>query len=127
LVDQARRFRMVFDVLEFPWGQLFDLGAVRKALEGKNPPGWIWCAHCETSTGVLNDLATLKALCAEFEVKLCLDCISSIGTVPVDLTGVFLVAGSSGKGLRGYPGVSMVFYHHDAVPEPERLPRYFDL
>jgi aspartate aminotransferase-like enzyme len=126
LVDQARRFRLDFTPVEFAWGRSLDLGVVRKALE-QTRAGWLWCAHCETSTGVLNDLAALKALCAEFNVKLCLDAISSIGTVPVDLTGVFLASCSSGKGLRGYPGLSMVFHHHEALPQPERLPRYLDL
>jgi aspartate aminotransferase-like enzyme len=83
--------------------------------------------HCETSSGVLNDLDALRALCATHGTKLCLDCISSIGTLPVDLTGVYLASGSSGKGLRAYPGLSMVFYHHEAVPAPDRLPRYLDL
>jgi aspartate aminotransferase-like enzyme len=127
LIDQARRFRLDFEAIEFPWGSAFDLGAVRKALEHAPAPSWLWCVHCETSTGALNDLDALKALCGEFQVKLCLDSISSIGTVPVDLTGVFLASCSSGKGLRAYPGISMVFHHHEAPPQPDRLPRYLDL
>jgi aspartate aminotransferase-like enzyme len=126
LIDQARRWRLEFEAMEFPWGEPFDLRAVRKALEKTPAPGWLWCTHCETSTGVLNDLVGLKALCAEFNVKLCLDCISSIGTIPVDLNGVHLASCSSGKGLRSYPGISMVFHNH-AVTQPERLPRYLDL
>ncbi len=127
LIDQARRLRLNFQAIEFPWGQPFDLAAVRNALARQHAPVWLWCAHCETSTGVLNDLSQLKALCGEFKVKLCLDCVSSIGTISVDLTAVFLASCSSGKGLRSYPGLSMVFYHHDVRPQPERLPRYLDL
>lgn len=127
LIDQARRWRLDFEAMDFPWGQAFDLRAVRKALERTPAPAWLWCAHCETSTSVLNDVSTLKALCAEFQVKLCLDCISSIGTMPVDLSGVYLASCSSGKGLRSYPGVSMVFHNHAVTPQPERLPRYLDL
>jgi aspartate aminotransferase-like enzyme len=127
LVDQARRFRLDFKKIEFAWGEPFDLSMVRKALSQQPAPGWLWCAHCETSTGVLNDLNALKALCAEFGVRLCLDCISSIGNLPLDLTGVYLASGSSGKGLRSYPGISMVFHHHEIAPQPERLPRYLDL
>jgi aspartate aminotransferase-like enzyme len=127
LIDQARRFRLDFESLEFAWGSPFDLAAVRRALERSPSPGWLWCTHCETSTGVLNDLGALKALCDEFQVKLCLDGISSIGTMPVDLTGVYLASCSSGKGLRSYPGISMVFHHHDIPTQPERLPRYLDL
>jgi aspartate aminotransferase-like enzyme len=127
LIDQSRRWRLNFSAIEFPWGQPIDLRAVRKAFEQGPTPGWLWCVHCETSTGVMNDLTSLKSLCDEFQVKLCLDCISSIGTMPVDLSGVFLATGSSGKGLRSYPGISMVFHNHAVTTEPERLPRYLDL
>lgn len=127
LVDQARRFQLDFDVLDYDWGQPFDLDAVRERLQGKNPAAWLWCTHCETSTGVLNDLAALREMCAARGVKLCLDCMSSIGAVPVDLTGVYLASCASGKGLRAYPGLSMVFYHHEIAPSPTRLPRYLDL
>jgi aspartate aminotransferase-like enzyme len=127
LLDHARRFSLDFDALEFPWGQAIDLGAVRHRLERTPAPGWLWCVHCETSSGALTDLARLKALCSEFQVKLCVDCISSVGTMPVDLTGVFLASCASGKGLRSYPGVSMVFYNHALESGSQRLPRYLDL
>jgi len=127
LADHARRFALAFDTLDFPWGQPLDLASVRYRLQHAPAPAWLWCVHCETSTGVLNDLERLKALGAEFQVKLCLDCISSIGTLPVDLTGVWLASCASGKGLRSYPGVSMVFYHHEVAPSPQALPRYLDL
>ncbi|HTY89474.1 MAG TPA: aminotransferase class V-fold PLP-dependent enzyme [Candidatus Acidoferrum sp.] len=127
LVDQARRARLEFDVLEFPWGEPFDLATVAAKLSARPAPAWLWCAHCETSSGVLNDLAGLKTLCADAGAKLCLDCMSTLGTMPVDLRGVYLAAGSSGKGLRAYPGLALVFYHHDVAPAPDRLPRYLDL
>jgi aspartate aminotransferase-like enzyme len=138
LVDHARRFNLKFNALKFDWGEPLDLAAVEKKLRGthseksaiRNPQSaiaWLWCTHCETSTGILADLAVLKELCARYGTKLCLDCISTIGTMPMDLTGVYLASGSSGKGLRAYPGLSMVFYHHAASAAPDKLPRYLDL
>jgi len=153
LVDQARRFNLKFEAVEFPWGKPLDLAAVKRKLDeprsspakrdksahyspsksqsrltsAATPPAWLWCVHCETSTGVLNDLAALKTLCAGQGTKLCLDCISTIGTMPVDLTGVFFASCSSGKGLRAYPGLAMVFYNHEVTPAPDKLPRYLDL
>jgi aspartate aminotransferase-like enzyme len=127
LVDQARRFNLKFEAVEFPWGQPLDLAMVRKKLSARPAPAWLWCTHCETSTGVLNDLAALKTICAAPGTKLCLDCVSTIGTMPVDLTGVFFASCSSGKGLRAYPGLAMVFYHHEVTPAPDKLPRYLDL
>jgi aspartate aminotransferase-like enzyme len=126
-VDHSRRFGLKFDTLESAWGETIDLFKVRQLLERSPAPAWLWCTHCETSTGVLNDLKRLKDLCSEFQVKLCLDCISSVGTMPLDLTGVYLASCSSGKGLRSYPGISMVFYHHEVASQPEHLPRYLDL
>jgi len=138
LVDHARRFNLNFDVLKFDWGESLDLALVEKKFFAAHSetsslvtchssPAWLWCVHCETSTGILADLAALKTLCAQTGIKLCLDCISTIGTMPVDLTGVYLASCSSGKGLRAYPGLSMVFYHHDAPAAPDKLPRYLDL
>jgi len=125
LVDHARRFNLDFDALEFSWGKPLDLAAVKRKLSGKI--AWLWCTHCETSTGILTDLDALKTLCAENGTKLCLDCVSTIGTMPVDLTGVYLASCSSGKGLRAYPGIAMVFYSHETASAPDKLPRYLDL
>jgi aspartate aminotransferase-like enzyme len=126
LADHARRHRLDFEHLAVPWGSALNLETVRARIEQARP-GWLWLAHCETSTGVLNPLESLKELCAEFHVELCLDCISSIGTVPVDLRGVRLASCSSGKGLRSYAGISMVFHNDEVAPAPDRLPRYLDL
>jgi len=126
LIDHAGRQGLKFETYQIGWGEPFDLAQVRRRVEQKARPGWLWAAHCETSTGMLNDLPSLKALCAERGIKLCLDCISSIGTVPVDLSGVYLASCVSGKALASFPGLSMVFYNHDLQPAPQ-LARYLDL
>ena len=127
LKDHAKRFGLVFDALELEWGAVFEREQVRRMLERHRQARWLWACACETSTGVLNDLEMLKELCAVRGVKLCADCISLIGTAPVDLQGVYLASGVSGKGLGAFPGLSMVFYHHQPPSQPERLPRYLDL
>ena len=135
LLDHAGRFALNFEALAFPWGEPFDYRAIRQRLQGHPAPSWVWCVHCETSTGVLNDVKRLKALCSEFKIALCLDCISSIGTMPLDLEDVYLATGASGKGLRSYPGVSLIFYNHELTSETagdssavaRKLPRYLDL
>src|SRR5437867_9830958 len=60
LLDHAERSGLQFDAVEFPWGDAIDLKKVRLMLERSPVPAWLWCAHCETSTGVLNDLGRLK-------------------------------------------------------------------
>jgi aspartate aminotransferase-like enzyme len=127
LIDHATRLGLQFEAIQVDWGESFDFNAVRQRVKRSGKARWLWAVHCETSTGILNDLATLKSICAEKEIKLCLDCISSIGTVPVDLSGVYLASCVSGKALASFPGLSMVFYNHDVVSAPTKLPRYLDL
>lgn len=127
LIDHASRFGLSLEVLRADWGETFDHDDLRRALDRHPETRWLWATHCETSTGALNDARTLKEVCAERDVRLCLDCISSIGTVPVDLRGVYLASGVSGKGLGAFPGLSMVFYNHTVPPAPKLLPRYLDL
>lgn len=127
LVDHASRQRLPFEVYQIGWGEPFDLAEVRRRLDANPQLRWIWATHCETSTGILNDLQALKAIAREYNLKLALDCISSIGTVPVDLSDVYLATCVSGKALASYPGLSMVFYNHTLTPAPNRLPRYLDL
>lgn len=123
LIDHAARQNLDFEVYRADWGEAFDYSAIK---EKNSEAGWVWAAHCETSTGVLNDLSQLQHVCARAGAKLCLDCISSIGTTPVDLSGVYLASCVSGKALASYPGLSMVFHNHELLPKPS-LPRYLDL
>ena len=130
LIDHARRLDLDFDALGFAWGDPIEMSAVEKKFQAneKSPYAWLWCAHCETSTGLLADIAALKRLCAGTKTKLALDCISTIGVLPVDLEGVSMATCASGKGLRAYPGLSMMFYNESAQANAsKKLPRYFDL
>ena len=125
LAGQARRFGLEPSVLEAGWGEALPYERARRALTAGRFH-WLWAVHCETSTGVLNDLERLKGLAREGGVGLCLDAISSLGTVPVDLDGVDLASGVSGKGLASYPGLSFVFHQDPIEPSPS-LPSYLDL
>jgi aspartate aminotransferase-like enzyme len=127
LIDQATRQGLRFEVYRKNWGEAFDYSELRKNISADPRLRWIWGVHCETSTGILNDLNRLKNVASEGNLRLCMDCISSIGTLPVDLRGVYLASCVSGKGLAAFPGLSMVFYNHTLSPAPTRLPLYLDL
>jgi len=127
LMNHAQRMGLSFEKHQVAWGESYDLKKVRRQLEANRNLGWLWAVHCETSTGVLNNIAGLKELCAEFGLKLGLDCISTLGVLPVNLEGVYLASGVSGKGLAAFPGLSMVFHNYKPACAPDRLPRYLDL
>lgn len=126
LVDHGRRMGLDFSCLERPWGTTFEPAEVEEALQQGPEIGWLWAVHCETSTGVLHDIDRVGQICRRRGVDLVLDCISSLGTVPLDVSGVHLATGSSGKGLASFPGLGLVFHHHEIEPS-DSLPRYLDL
>ena len=127
LADHATRAGLSFKLVQVPWGQAFRRDVIEQSVDQSPGITWLWAVHCETSSGILNDLAILKEVCDRRDIRLCLDCISSIGTVPVDLSGVYLTSGVSGKGLGSFPGLSMVFHNHHVAQSPRTLPRYLDL
>ncbi|WP_372845187.1 GNAT family N-acetyltransferase [Pontiella sp.] len=127
LVRNANGAKLFFHTLEVPEGQAFARAQIEQILNKHSDIEWIWGVHCETSTGVLNDLEMYKEVCTARGIKLCLDCISSIGTVPVDLSGVYLASGTSGKGLASIAGLSMVFHNHDFESAPDDIPCVLDL
>ncbi|HEV7667362.1 MAG TPA: aminotransferase class V-fold PLP-dependent enzyme [Thermoanaerobaculia bacterium] len=123
LIEQAERFGLKFTPVRSEWGAPLPLDEIVGRSE---PVEWLWAVHCETSTGVLNDLPRLTEILRERGIKLCVDAISSVGNWPVDLSGAWLATATSGKGLAAYPGLGLVFHRDAIVPSP-RLPRYLDL
>lgn len=104
LARQAARFRLKFRVLRQFWGRPWDLAAVALALANDRAVGWVWAAHLETITGMLNDLETLKDLVGRAGARLCVDAVSSLGAVPLDLRGVHLASSTGGKAWERSPG-----------------------
>jgi aspartate aminotransferase-like enzyme len=124
LGDHARRAGLSFTTIVTDWGTPFDAAAVHVAV-ARVRPSWIWAVHVETSTGMCNDIAWLGALAHHHGARLALDCIGSIGTLPLDLRTVFAASGTSGKGLASYAGLALVFLDHRPAPDAS-LPRSLD-
>ncbi|MGH7129016.1 MAG: pyridoxal-phosphate-dependent aminotransferase family protein, partial [Planctomycetaceae bacterium] len=127
LVDHALRFGLRFDTAERPWGQRIDRDVLERALDAAPETRWLWAVHGETSTGVLNDLEMLKSIAAARDLRLCIDAVSSLGSVPLNLEGAWLASSVSGKGLGSFSGLALVFHQDELAAQPGRLPRYLDI
>jgi aspartate aminotransferase-like enzyme len=125
LIDHARRWNLTFAVHRESWGHAFDWAATR-TMAARLRPHWLWAVLAETSTGVLNPLGDLRALAAGSGADLCVDAISAVGLMPVDLADVRFATAVSGKGLAAFPGLAAVF-HDGRLADPARIPRYLDL
>lgn len=98
------------EVVHSDWGLPIDVAAIEARL-GRGPRvGFVLAVHHETTTGRLNDLASLGAVCRRHGVALLLDAVSSFGGEAIDLDGwgIEACAATANKCLHGVPGVSFV-------------------
>lgn len=127
LIKNAIGAKLNFDTIQLEWGQAFNMADIEQKISTERNIKWLWLTHCETSTGMLNDIEAIKQICQKYHVKLNLDCISSVGTNKINLNGVFLASITSGKALASFAGLAMVCYNHEPVPAQTQVPRFFDL
>jgi aspartate aminotransferase-like enzyme len=129
LAKQCTRFGLHPSVLSWPWGQPWNLEQIDKALAEEPHGGWVWGVHQESSTGVLNDLPGLVRVARQHGVRVCVDCISSLGAVPLDLREVYLASGATGKSLGSYAGAALIFADAAAFRDLDRtaIPSYLDI
>ena len=125
LVRQAERFNLDCKVTEVPWGQAFDFKKITEQL-ATGDYGWVLMVHGETSTGQINDFHAITEVCKQWNIKLCLDCISSFGAVEFSLGDVWMATAASGKAIGTMSGIAIVFAHHRITPS-QSLPSYLDL
>jgi aspartate aminotransferase-like enzyme/N-acyl-L-homoserine lactone synthetase len=129
LARQATRFGLEPRILSWPWGEPWDLDEVEFALAQEPAGSWVWGVHQDSSTGVLNDLPGLVKLARARDVRVCVDCISSLGAVPLDLREVYLATGATGKSLGAIAGTAIIFADLEALQnlDRSRVPSYFDI
>lgn len=67
--------------------------------------------HCETTTGIFNDIEGIGLLARKYNKVFIVDAMSSFGAVPIDLKvcNIDFLISSSNKCIEGVPGFSFVF------------------
>ena len=94
-----------------------NLAEVERRLAGGNGFTHVIAVHHETTTGRLNDLEALGAMCRQQQVALLLDGVSSFGgeTLKFDDWNLHACAATANKCLHGVPGVSFVLARRDVL------------
>jgi aspartate aminotransferase-like enzyme len=125
LKQQASRFNIDFDCLEKNWGDAFNIAEIKMAIVDHQAQ-WLLLCHCETSTGQTIDIEQLTASCGEMEVEIYLDCMSTFGTMPLNLEGIAMATASTAKAIGMLAGLALVFSNTKVLPI-ETGPLYIDL
>lgn len=116
MVDMAGRAGASVITVEDPWGAPVDPAKVEAALAGAGAKVLAF-VHAETSTGVRSDAATLCALARRHGALSIVDCVTSLGGVPVDAAGwdADVVYSGTQKCLSAPPGLSPVAFSQRAI------------
>ena len=119
MVDVAQRCGAAVEQVEQPWGRAFEQEQVIEAIARVKPKA-VAIVHAETSTGVHQPVDRLGAAAHAHGALFLLDCVTSLGGVPVEIDGWGVDAAYSGtqKCLSCPPGLSPVTLSPRAV---ERL------
>ena len=128
LEEIARSYTPNVYTIKFPIGQSIDLGAVEKTLQTGHFDV-VACVHCETSTGVVNDIKKLAEITRKYDAILVVDAISGLlaDEFRMDEWGVDVVVSGSQKGLMLPPGLSFISFSQKAweMVENSRLPKFY--
>lgn len=116
MVEIAGRAGAQVTVLEQKWGEVFDPQVIRETISKVRPKA-LGIVHAETSTGAGQPLEEIGKICREFDVLLIVDCVTSLGCIPVELDKWQIDAAysCSQKGLGCPPGLSPVSFSDRAV------------
>ena len=98
-----------------------DLDEVERIL-GETPAiTHVFAVYCETTSGILNPIERIAALCARRGKRLLIDAMSAFGALELDsrTTPFDAVAASANKCLEGVPGLGFVVCRREALAESE--------
>ena len=114
--DVAGRLGANVDVIEFEWGTPVKPAAVAEQLKN-GPYSLVAVVHAETSTGVCNPVMEIGKLVQETGALYLVDCVTSLGGIPVDMDawGCDALYSGTQKCLSCPPGLAPVSFSDKAV------------
>jgi alanine-glyoxylate transaminase / serine-glyoxylate transaminase / serine-pyruvate transaminase len=121
LVEMATRHGADVRIIEKPWGEVFEQSEIYDAVK-EHRPAILMLVHAETSTGALQPLTGIGAICREFDCLLLTDGVTSLGAAPllVDDWQIDAAYSCSQKGLSCPPGASPITFSPRAVEKINR-------
>ena len=108
MADVAGRYGAEVIQVEADWGMPIDPADLKKALDANPDAALVGIVHAETSTGVLQPMEEIGAMCKDHGALLLMDCVTSLGGVPVEVDkwGVEIAYSGTQKCLSCPPGVA---------------------
>jgi 2-aminoethylphosphonate-pyruvate transaminase len=124
------QYRIAHARLVGDWMSAPDFDAIARHLDAPGVPfTHVAVVHHETTTGRLNDLSRLAAVCRARSIDMLIDGVSSFGAEALDFAEPRLaaVAATANKCIHGVPGASFVIVRRSALSQAVSRTYYLDL
>ena len=107
------------------WGARPDPERLRLALRQHPEVHAVALVHHETTTGLINQVKELAEVADSQNRVIVVDSVSGLGGETLDIAGsnLYMVAGTAGKCIQGFPGVSFVLVRKGFVEKMRAYPR----
>ena len=117
MVEICRHARVPHAVYAEPYDQIPRVEKIAAALDADPAITHVMMVHSETTSGLLNDIESVGALCHERGKVFMVDAMSSFACVDIPVEGwhVDFLVSSANKGIQGVPGFSFVLCRRDLL------------
>lgn len=115
--------------VETPYDAVPDAAAVEAALQADESITHIAMVHSETTTGILNDIASIGAVARQYGKTFIVDAMSSFGGIDIDVPalGISYLISSANKCIQGVPGFSFIIAREDDLKQTKGTARSLSL
>ncbi len=130
--ELCKSYAINTEVIDVEWGSAVSPKDIEERLKAHPAIKAVFTTHCETSTGVTNDIKAIGSVLKGFDAVLVVDAISGLGAIDLntDAWSVDVVVSGSQKGLMLPPGLAFISVSKKAWEKINfsKCPRYyFDL
>lgn len=127
--DIAKHAGLDYTIYRCHYNQTPDAEAIRGIIESDSKITHAAMVHCETTSGILNDIKSVAETVKSLGRTFILDAMSSFGGVeiPVGELGIDFIISSANKCIQGVPGFSFIICRKSALNKCEGQARSLSL
>ena len=117
--------RLGVSELKYDWTQRPDPERLRLALRQHPEVHGVAMVHHETTTGLLNPVKEIAEVVDSQNRVFIVDAVSALAGETIDISGshMYMVAGTAGKCIQGFPGVSFVLVRQGFLERMRNYPK----
>ncbi|VEI13598.1 2-aminoethylphosphonate--pyruvate transaminase [Trueperella bialowiezensis] len=117
IVQIARTAGVPHNVLNWNYDEVPQADVVRDHLAANPDVTHVAMVHCETTSGILNELEPIAKVVKDAGLTFIVDAMSSFGGIPIAVgeLGIDFIISSANKCIQGVPGFSFIIARRDAL------------